>query len=89
MKHTEACCQKFTSCYDFTVPITSSTSERAFSTLRRLLTYLRATMTEQRLNNCMLLHIHKALTDNLDVCEMAKDFILAKEKTYFGNFVQQ
>ena len=63
-----------------TVPITSSTSERAFSTLRRLLTYLRATMTEQRLNNCMLLHIHKDLTDNLDVCEIAKEFIMAKEE---------
>jgi len=31
-----------------TVPITSSTSQRAFSTLRCLLTYLRATTTEQR-----------------------------------------
>jgi len=73
-----------------TVPITSSTSERAFSTLRRLLTYLKATMTEQRLNNCMLLHIHKDLTDNLDVCEIAKEFIMAKEERsrYFGNFVQ-
>lgn len=29
-----------------TVPITSSTSERAFSTLKRLLTYLRSSMTE-------------------------------------------
>ena len=48
----------------FTVPITPSTSERAFSSLWRLLTYLRATMTEQRLNNCMLVHIHKDLTDD-------------------------
>ena len=50
-----------------TVLITSSTSESAFSTTRHLLTYLRATMTEQRLNNCTLLHIHKDITDNLDV----------------------
>lgn len=28
----------------------------------------------------MLLHIHKDLTDNLDLCEIAKDFILAKKK---------
>lgn len=74
-----------------TVPITSSTSERAFSILRRLLTYLRATMTEQRLNNCMLLHVHKDLTDDLDLFEIAKDFIIAKEERnrYFGNFVHQ
>ena len=39
-----------------TLPVTSSTSERAFFTLRRLLNYLRSTMTEKRLNNCLLLH---------------------------------
>ena len=74
-----------------TVPITSSTSERAFSTLRRLLTYLRATMTEQTLNNCMLLHVHKDLTDDLHLFEIAKDFIVAKEERsrHFGNFVHQ
>ena len=72
-----------------TVPITSSTSERAFSTLRRLLTYLRAIMTEQRHNNCMLLHVHKDLTDDLDLFEIAKDFIIGREERnrYFGNFV--
>jgi len=47
-------------------------------------------MKEQRLNNCMLLHIEKDLTDNLDVFEIAREFILAKEERskYFGNFVQ-
>ena len=55
-----------------TVPITSFKSERAFSTLRRLLTYLRSSMTEQRLNNCMLLHIHKDLTDDLDYMRLQK-----------------
>ena len=39
-----------------TVPITSATSERAFSTLRRILTYLRSSMTEKRLNNCSFAH---------------------------------
>ena len=48
-----------------TLPITSSTSERSFSALRRLLTYLRSTMTEKRLNNCLLRHVHKDLTKNL------------------------
>ena len=39
-------------------------------------------MTEQRLNNCMLLHIHKQLTD---FTQIAKEFI-AKRKLYFGTF---
>ena len=50
------------------VPITSATAERTFSVLKRLLTYLRSTMTEKRLNNCLLLHAHKDLTDELGYC---------------------
>ena len=71
-----------------TIPVTSATPERSFSTLRRVLTYLRSTMTENRLNNCILLAIHKEFTDNLDLYEIAKDFITLKEdrKKYFGTF---
>ncbi|XP_035690920.1 zinc finger MYM-type protein 1-like [Branchiostoma floridae] len=57
-----------------TVPITSATSERAFSSLKRLLTYLRSTMTEQRLNNCMLMHVHKDIVDDMDLSDIAADF---------------
>ncbi len=46
-----------------TVPITSVTAERSFSTMKRVLcTHSRSSMTEQRIYNCMLLHIHKELT---------------------------
>ena len=71
-----------------TIPVTSSTSERTFSALRRLLTYLRSTMTEKRLNNCMLLHVHKDITDDLSMFEMANEFISAnsKRKNFFGSF---
>ena len=71
-----------------TVPITSSTSERTFSVSKRLLTYVRSTMTEKRLNNCVLLHIHKDLTDHLDLVETAKDFISVNNdrNRYFGSF---
>ena len=72
-----------------TIPITTSTSERAFSSLRRLLTYMRSTMTEKRLNNCMLLHVHKELTDKIDLTEIAKEFVCVREERqrYFGTFV--
>ena len=71
-----------------TVPITSATSERTFSALRRLLTYLRSSMTERRLNHCLLLHIHKDLTDSLDLISVAKEFVGMHDerKKYFGNF---
>ena len=58
-----------------TMPVTTLTSKRSFSTLKRLLTYLRATMTEKRLNNCMLLHIHMEITDDLNLVQVAQNFI--------------
>ena len=54
-----------------TVPVTS-TSERTFLAMKRLLTYVRSTMTEKRLNICTL-HVHKDLTDQLNVTNIAKD----------------
>ena len=42
-----------------TIPISSATSERSFSALKRLLTPFCASMTGQRLTNCFLLHVHK------------------------------
>jgi hypothetical protein len=42
-----------------TLPVTSCSSERSFSTLRRLKTYLRSTMGSDRLNGLALLNIHR------------------------------
>ncbi|XP_029348102.1 52 kDa repressor of the inhibitor of the protein kinase-like [Acyrthosiphon pisum] len=41
------------------LPVTTCTSERSFSSLRRLKTYLRSTMTENRLNGLAMLSIHR------------------------------
>jgi hypothetical protein len=43
-----------------TVPATSATAERTFSVLRRLKSYLRATMGQERLNNVILLNIYQS-----------------------------
>ena len=45
------------------MPATNAVSERSFSALKRVKTYLRATMGDDRLNHLMLLHIHKDRTD--------------------------
>ena len=42
-----------------TIPVTSATAERTFLALQHMKTYLRSTMTQERLNNVMLLHIFK------------------------------
>ena len=70
------------------IPVTSATAERTFSALRRLKNYLRSTMTQPRLNNMMLLHIHKYVTDDLDLLQVAKEFVQVNDrrKNYFGTF---
>lgn len=71
-----------------TVPMTSATAERTFSTLRRVKNYLRTTMTQDRLNNVMLLHAHKQRTDNLNLQEIATNFACRnkRRRNYFGSF---
>lgn len=71
-----------------TVPLTSSTAERSFSTLRRLKNYLRSTMTQERLNHVILLHTHKEITDNIDVKQIAIDFIGRNQRrmNFFGQY---
>lgn len=70
-----------------TVPLTSATAERPFSSLRRLKTYLRSTMTQKRLNHVILLHTHKN-TSNLNLYQIAQDFVSRNSRRvqFFGNF---
>lgn len=57
------------------IPVTSCTAERSFSSLRRLKTYLRSTMSQERLNHVAILHSHKDLTDQLDLEAVCNDFV--------------
>lgn len=63
-----------------TIPVTTATEERSFSVLRRTKTYLRTTMTQKRLNHCMMLHCHKQQTDALDVQSLKKTFVSTNER---------
>ena len=71
-----------------TVPVSTATAERSFSALRRLKTYLRSTMTQQRLNNVIVTHCHKPETDGIDLISVAKYFVSANanRKSVFGNY---
>ena len=42
-----------------TLPVSTATSERSFSTMRRLKTYLRSSIGNERLTGLALLSIHK------------------------------
>jgi len=71
-----------------TVPMSSATTERTFSALRRFNNYLRTTMTQKCLNNVMLLHAHKHRTDNLNLKEIAAKFAghNTRQKNHFVSF---
>ena len=56
------------------MPATNAVSERTFSALRRLKTWLRSTMHQSRLNWCMLLHVHKDESDKLDLAIIGNEF---------------
>ena len=64
------------------MPATNASSERSFSGLRRIKTYLRTTMTQKRLNDLMVLNIPKEKT------VVAKEFVSSRENRVrlFGNF---
>ena len=57
------------------MPATNASSERSFSALRRVKSYLHSTLRQDRLNHLMVLHIHNERTDELDLKEVAYKFV--------------
>ena len=84
--HSEQCCRRMFSDVlkllkiVLTIPVTSATAERTFSSMRRLKNYLRSSMTQKLFNNMMILHIHKDKTDELDLNVIAEQFINVNER---------
>ena len=50
-----------------TIPVTSASAERSFSVLKRIKTYMRATMEQERLTHLAVLSIERELSRNLDL----------------------
>ena len=59
------------------MPATSATSERSFSSLRHIKTYLRTSMKQERLNHLMMIYVHK--DKKIDFTESMKEFVLSKD----------
>jgi hypothetical protein len=43
-------------------------------------TYFRSTMSQQRMNNVMVLHIHKHLTDSVNLKDTLNEFVTANDE---------
>ena len=85
----------FPGCYlsiiSLVMPATNAASEQSFSSLRKVKSYLRSTMAQSRLNSIMLLHVHKDLTDQINLVDVANDFVdnkLDHRSTVFGQFME-
>ena len=71
------------------MPATNAASERSFSTMKRVKTYLRSTMGQGRLNHLMTLNIYKDEVQNLDLKIVANEYVRGNDyrMRVFGNFV--
>ena len=69
-------------------PATNAVIERSASSMRRIKNWLRSTMSQERLNHCMLLSVHKEKTDEINLNNVANVFCEANEerRRTFGIF---
>ena len=72
-------------------PATNAVSERSASQLRRVKTWLRTTMSQERLNYLMLLSTNKERTDELDLIKVAHVFCEGNRDQFssFGLFIEE
>ena len=68
------------------LPLTAAICERSFIALRRLKSYLRATMGQERLNSLLLAELHPDLLSSIDVKTIASEFIIVRNdrRLYYG-----
>ena len=57
-----------------TIPVTVASGERSFSKLKLIKSYLRSTMSQERLNGLAMLSIEKAMVDKIDYAALISTF---------------
>ena len=57
------------------MPVSTCTADRSFSGLRRLKSYLRSTMTQERLNHVAVISCHSDTVTKLDLNPLLDEFI--------------
>ena len=59
---------------------TNATSDGVFSALKLMKTYLRSSMGNNRLHALMLMHVHKNILDNINLADVANQFVDRKDR---------
>ena len=75
--------------YCLVMPASNEVSERSFSVLRWIKTYLRNTMTQNRLNHAMCLNIHIERLMKINLKDILNEFFDSsdKRKKVFAKFL--
>ena len=68
------------------MPATNALSERSFSTLHRIKTYLQSMMSQERLNPVCYLNVYKEETDDIDLINIALSFICTERRHCFWRY---
>jgi hypothetical protein len=63
-----------------TIPVTVASAERSFSKLKLLKSYMRTTMTQQRLNDLATISLESEVLEKIDYKNIIEDFILKNPK---------
>ena len=70
-------------------PATTATPERSFSVLRRMKTYLRSTISQERLNSLLILYLYSEKLDAINMKVLVNEFINSgdtKRQNAFATF---
>ena len=62
------------------LPASDAESERVFSALKRIKTYLRNSMSQARLNHIMLLNIHKEEAEKMSLAGVVNEFAAKNDR---------
>jgi hypothetical protein len=63
-----------------TIPVSSASAERCFSAVKRIMTRLRSSMSDERLSDLTILSIHSALANNLDEDEIVSRYLAMRTR---------
>lgn len=62
------------------IAATNCNGERSFSTLKRIKNYLRSSLGQDKLNNLSILSIESELFNELNTCNIIKQFVKEKAR---------
>ena len=69
-----------------TIPVTVASAERSFSKLKLIKTYLRTTMSQERLNRLVMISIENEYLDKLNFDNLIEEF--ASKNARRSNFLR-